>query len=180
MLLRTSCDLAFDITVPTPFILMLRPRSGAQQWVAKEEYRIKPSVPVFEFTDNYGNLCQRLIAPSGTFSVHTSAEVVTADQIDQGFGAPFVEIQNLPDAVLSFLLPSRYCESDRFNQMAGEITAGQQLATTRSRQSLLGCAIPSVIAPAAVTLLSRRQRSIPGKKGSAVTWRTWGLRCVVA
>ena len=127
MLLRTSCDLAFDITVPTPFILMLRPRSGAQQWVAKEEYRIKPSVPVFEFTDNYGNLCQRLIAPSGTFSVHTSAEVVTADQIDQGFGAPFVEIQNLPDAVLSFLLPSRYCESDRFNQMAGEITAGQQL-----------------------------------------------------
>lgn len=126
MWLRTSCDLAFDISVPIPFVLMLRPRSGAQQWIAREEYMLEPSVPVFEFTDDYGNLCQRLIAPTGVFTVHTSAEVMTADQVDQAFGAPFVEIQNLPDAVLSYLLPSRYCESDRFHQMATEITAGQQ------------------------------------------------------
>jgi transglutaminase-like putative cysteine protease len=125
MWLRTICDIAFNITVPIPFILMLRPRSGAQQWVAREEYRLEPSVPVFEFTDNYGNLCQRLIAPAGAFEVYTSAEVMTADYVDQAWGAPFVEIQNLPDAVLSYLLPSRYCESDRFHQMASEITAGQ-------------------------------------------------------
>ena len=123
---RSSCDLAFDITAPIPFVLMLRPRSGAQQWIAREEYRLEPSVPVFEFTDNYGNLCQRLIAPTGAFKVRTSAEVMTADDVDQAFGAPFVEIQNLPDDVLSYLLPSRYCESDRFHQMASEITAGQQ------------------------------------------------------
>ncbi len=126
MWLHTSCDLAFDITVPTPFVLMLRPRSGAQQWVAREEYRLVPSVPVFEFTDGYGNLCQRLIAPPGAFAVRTAAEVMTADRVDQAPGAPFVEVQNLPDAVLSYLLPSRYCESDRFGQMATEITAGQR------------------------------------------------------
>jgi transglutaminase-like putative cysteine protease len=126
MWLRATCQLAFSISVPTPFVLMLRPRSGAQQWVAKEEYRLEPSVPVIEFTDEYGNLCQRLIAPAGSFEVYTSAEVMTADYCDQAFGAPFMEIQNLPDAVLIYLLPSRYCESDRFNQMAGEITAGQQ------------------------------------------------------
>jgi len=127
MWLRTNCDLAFDISVPTTFLLMLRPRSGAQQWIAREEYRLQPSVPVFEFTDDFGNLCQRLIAPTGAFTVHTSAEVMTADIVDQAFGAPFIEIQNLPDSVLSYLLPSRYCESDRFHQMASEITAGQQL-----------------------------------------------------
>jgi transglutaminase-like putative cysteine protease len=126
MWLHTSCDLLFDIAVHTPFVLMLRPRSGAQQWIAREEYRLVPSVPVFEFTDNYGNLCQRLIAPPGSFEVRTAAEVMTADGVDQAPGAPFVEIQNLPDAVLSYLLPSRYCESDRFGQMAGEITAGRQ------------------------------------------------------
>jgi transglutaminase-like putative cysteine protease len=125
MWLRTTCDLAFEITGPTPFVLMLRPRSGAQQWVAREEYRLEPSVPVLEFTDNYGNLCQRLIAPTGAFELYTSAEVMTADYIDQASGAPFVEIQNLPNDVLSYLLPSRYCESDRFHQMASEITAGQ-------------------------------------------------------
>jgi transglutaminase-like putative cysteine protease len=124
MWLYTSCDLTFDIAVPTPFVLMLRPRSGAQQWIALEEYKIEPSVPVFEFTDNYGNLCQRLIAPPGHFAVYTAAEVMTADHVDQAPGAPFVEIQNLPDAVLSYLLPSRYCESDRFSLMATEITTG--------------------------------------------------------
>ena len=125
MWLLTRCELSFDIRVPVPFVLMLRPRSGAQQWIEREEYRLTPSVPVFEFTDNYGNLCQRLIAPAGDFSLHISAEVKTADVIDLGFGVPFVEIQSLPDAVLSYLLPSRYCESDRFGQMATEITAGQ-------------------------------------------------------
>src|SRR5690606_24881255 len=125
------------INVETPFILMLRPRSGAQQWIAFQEYRVVPSVPVFEFTDSYGNLCQRLIAPPGSFGVHTCADVMTADTIDRAPGAPFVEIQNLPDAVLSYLLPSRYCESDYFGQMATAITASQvpgynQVATIES------------------------------------------------
>ncbi len=127
MWLRTSCELTFDITVPTPFILMLRLRSGAQQWIAREEYRLKPGVPVYEFTDNYGNLCQRLIAPPGPFAIHNAADVMTADQVDQKPGAPFVEVEYLPDAVLSYLLPSRYCESDRFGQMAAQITADYAL-----------------------------------------------------
>jgi transglutaminase-like putative cysteine protease len=127
MWLRTSCDLVFEIAIPTPFILMLRPRSGAQQWIAREEYKLVPSVPVIEFTDNYGNLCQRLVAPPGAFEIHTVADVMTADEIDQAPGAPFVEIQNLPDSVLFYLLPSRYCESELFWQMATEITAGHQL-----------------------------------------------------
>ena len=121
MWLRTSCNLNFTVISPTPFILMLRPRSGAQQWVARETYTIKPSVPVVEFTDVYGNLCQRLIAPPGEFSIRTSADVMTSDTIDVAPGAPFDEVQNLPDAVLTYLLPSRYCESEQFFGLANEI-----------------------------------------------------------
>lgn len=122
MWLHTSCDLEFNIEAPTPFVLMLRARSGAQQWVAKEEYQLSPSVPVIEFTDIYGNLCQRLIAPPGIFSIHTAAEVMISDHVDVAPGAPFVEVQDLPDTLLYYLLPSRYCESDRFSQMAMSIT----------------------------------------------------------
>lgn len=57
--------------------------------------------------------------------MHTTADVITSDLVDQAYGAPFIEIQNLPAAVLGYLIPSRYCESDRFHQMATEITAGQ-------------------------------------------------------
>ncbi|ULQ46348.1 transglutaminase family protein [Flagellatimonas centrodinii] len=127
MRLCARCELHFEITTSTPFILMLRPRSGAHQWIAREEYKIEPQVPVFEFTDGYGNLCQRLVAPPGDFSVKTVAEVVTADHVDRAPGAPFVEVQWLPDGVLGYLLPSRYCESDHFNEMASTITAGQVL-----------------------------------------------------
>ncbi len=133
MWLRTICDLTFDITVPTPFILMLRPRSGAQQWIAREEYKLKPSVSVYEFTDVYGNLCQRLTAPPGHFAVYTAADVMVADQVDQTPGAPFVDIHSLPDNVLGYLLPSRFCESDRFGQMANEITAGQTLGYDQAK-----------------------------------------------
>lgn len=124
MWLRTSCTLNFTISSPTAFILMLRPRSGAQQWVARETYTLTPSVQAIEFTDAYGNLCQRLIAPPGEFSIRTSADVMTADTIDVAPGAPFDDVQHLPDAVLTYLLPSRYCESELFVDMAAEIVVG--------------------------------------------------------
>ncbi len=122
MWLNTSCELKFDIACPTPFILMLRPRSGAQQWVASEEYLLYPSVPALEFTDDYGNLCQRLEAPPGNFTIYTSAKIRTADYSDMLPGGMFIDVQNLPDDVLKYLLPSRYCESDRFGDLATEIT----------------------------------------------------------
>lgn len=124
MWLRIGCDLTFDVSMDTPFILMLRPRSGARQWVSREFYTLKPVIPAFEFTDNYGNLCQRLVAPPGEFRIQTSADVLTADNIDRCPGAPFEVVIHLPVDVLPFLLPSRYCESDRFMKMATEIVAG--------------------------------------------------------
>lgn len=123
MWLRIGCKLAFTVEGPTPFILMLRPRSGAQQWVARDAYTLTPSVPVLEFTDTYGNLCQRLVAPPGEFTIATSADVLTAEAIDVEPGAPFDAVQTLPDGVLTYLLSSRYCESEQFAEMASEIVA---------------------------------------------------------
>lgn len=123
MWLRTRCCITFDVSVGTPFILMLRPRSGINQWVARESYTLKPSVPVIEYTDNFGNLCQRLVAPHGEFTIHTSADIMTADGIDVMPGAPFNEVQNLPNDVLTYLLPTRYCESDKFITLGQQITA---------------------------------------------------------
>lgn len=127
MWLQTSCELKFVIEFPTPFVMMLRLRSGAQQWVAKEEFSLTPSIPVFEFTDGYGNLCQRMVAPPGEFGVFTSARIMTSDEIDVEPGGAFIDVQNLPDNVLEYLLPSRFCESDRFGALATEITAGMTL-----------------------------------------------------
>ena len=127
MWIRTTCNLEFQMGDSTPLILMLRPRSGIQQWVARETYTLYPSVPVYEYTDIFGNLCQRMVVPTGEFSVHTSADVMTMTEMDKDPSAFFVEIQNLPDAVLLYLLPSRYCESDKFGNLARDIVDGAQL-----------------------------------------------------
>ena len=124
MWLHCSTQLEFDANVPTPFLLMLRPRSGWQQWVGREKYLLAPSVPAVEFTDAFGNLCQRLVAPPGPFSILASADVECPACSDAAPGACFVEVQHLPEDVLPFLLPSRYCESDCFYDMASEITVG--------------------------------------------------------
>ncbi len=126
MWISTTCNLEFQMGDPTPLICMLRPRSGIQQWIAREAYTLSPSISVMEYTDIFGNLCQRMVAPAGDFSVHTSAVVKTTDVMDKAPGAYFVEIQNLPDAVLMYLRPSRYCESDRFGNLAREIVDDAQ------------------------------------------------------
>ncbi|MDH3641935.1 MAG: transglutaminase family protein, partial [Gammaproteobacteria bacterium] len=119
--LQASCTLSFSVALPTPMIFMLRPRSGPNQWVTREDYQLSPLVQVSEATDSLGNLSQRLVAPVGEFEISTAAEVIVEDEPRSAIQAPFVEIPDLPDDVLVYLLPSRYCESDRFGEMATEI-----------------------------------------------------------
>lgn len=107
-------------------VFMLRPRSGPTQWVAREDYRLSPSVQVIEITDGFGNLCQRLVAPEGEFEIYTSADVMVESQSSFAKDASFVAVPELPHDVLEYLLPSRYCESDRFNEMATEIAGDRQ------------------------------------------------------
>ena len=121
MWIHASCTIWLDVTVPTPMVLMLRPRSGPGQWVAREEYQLSPAVPVVEITDGFGNLCQRLVAPIGEFQITTKADVMVDERPPAPADAAFVDIPNLPHEVLGYLLPSRYCESDRFNDLAAEI-----------------------------------------------------------
>lgn len=118
MKLRVSCNLHFQMDEATALILMLRPFRGVQQYVTREVYTIRPGIPVIESTDSHGNSCQRLLAPPGQFFIHTSAEVIVAGSVEVTPGAYFLEIQHLPNDVLPYLLPSRYCESDRFGELA--------------------------------------------------------------
>ncbi|MCZ6501225.1 MAG: transglutaminase family protein [Gammaproteobacteria bacterium] len=127
MRVRASCELELHLAVATPLILMLRPQSGVSQWISSEEYTFSHPVSVVEYSDIFGNLCQRLVAPAVEFKINTSAIVETADVIDQFPGAPFVNVQDLPEQVLAYLVPTRYCESDRLGAAAKKIVSGARL-----------------------------------------------------
>jgi transglutaminase-like putative cysteine protease len=122
MKLEVGCYLNFEASEPTPLILILKPRSSDRQWVLRQTYLLEPFVPAREYTDVYGNLCQRLMTPVGKFDIRTEAWVETSDTIAVAPGAPLTAIEFLPDWILQFLLPSRYCQSDQLFDLATEIS----------------------------------------------------------
>ena len=72
-----------------------------------------PVVPVSGFIDSYGNRCGRAVAPPGFVTFRNQAIVEDCGLPDlQVWHAPQANVQDLPDAVLMYLLPSRYCEVD--------------------------------------------------------------------
>jgi len=124
--IETQCEIAFDDGMNAPMVLVLRPQSNAHQWVAENRFHIDPIVTVTEYVDPYGNRGQRLTAPSGPFRIRTQSTVLTAGAADRAPGAPFVLIQDLPPEVLTYLLPSRYCESDRLGPDARRIVGNRR------------------------------------------------------
>jgi transglutaminase-like putative cysteine protease len=125
MILDATCHISYTANAPIPAIMMLRPRSGYAQWITREEYVFNPHVPVVEYTDKYGNLCQRLLIPAGNFEVNCSCRVHTADVSDVDPDAEFVSVDRLPESALEFLLPSRYCQSDLLNNLARSVVGNE-------------------------------------------------------
>ncbi|MEJ8834833.1 transglutaminase family protein [Ramlibacter sp. AN1133] len=124
MRLRTSNRIALRCEDACPVVAMLRPRSGASQWVVAERYAIAPWVPATEYVDAFGNLCQRFTLPAGDSVLDVEHEVEVPDQIDVDRGAPLVPPAQLPDEALQYLLQSRYCPCDKMSERAREIVQG--------------------------------------------------------
>ncbi|MEM6836830.1 MAG: transglutaminase family protein [Cyanobacteria bacterium P01_C01_bin.120] len=123
MRLTAGCQLNFEAQAPAPLILMLRPQSGASQRILADQWQIEPELPTIEYVDLYGNACDRLLIPPGKFQITSKVTADTADTIDVNSNAAFMPVQFLPDTVLHFLLPSRYCQSDLLGELAREIVA---------------------------------------------------------
>lgn len=121
MILDATCQLDYQTRDDVPAIFMLRPRSGWAQWIMREEFHIRPQVPVVEFTDVYGNLCQRTVMPCGDFHLRVQFRVQVCDVVDRGFDCRVLAVHCLPTEVLHYLLPSRYCQSDGLSELATSI-----------------------------------------------------------
>jgi transglutaminase-like putative cysteine protease len=123
MLLDADCEMTYELTEPTTLFLMLRPQSGAGQQIIHETFTLIPAVPVVDYVDSFGNLCQRFEAPAGRLEIATRARVEVSPTIDVHPGAPYTSVLELPTNVIEFLLPSRYCPSDLLGDDARQIVA---------------------------------------------------------
>lgn len=114
MLIRVGCEIEFVFPEPTAVILMLSLHPLRAPTIRRHEcLQVTPAVPVAEFFDTNGNRCGRTVVPAGHVGFRNDAIVEDCGLPDlQAFGALQVNVQDLPQETLQFLLPSRYCEVD--------------------------------------------------------------------
>jgi transglutaminase-like putative cysteine protease len=122
MLLSVGCTLAYDVLTPTAsFTFNILVNRDPFQHLVEEEIRLIPEIPIGERTaTSKGNRVFRVEAPQGPFevgyraTVEVNRPVVPAELRPDNPG-------RLPLSILTYMLPSRYCESDRFSQMAWDL-----------------------------------------------------------
>jgi transglutaminase-like putative cysteine protease len=120
MQIRIGYELIFDCPQPIPMMLALNVHSTRRaDLVVPDDLVTDPPVPVRTYEDRFGNLCSRLVAPSGQIHLSTDAVVMDSGQPDP-IPPPVQQVpaQDLPDDTLVFLLGSRYCETDRLSPIA--------------------------------------------------------------
>lgn len=123
MKLHAVCTIRVSAISDCPVVAMLRPRSGQAQWMMQERYALDPWVPVTEYVDSFGNLCQRMTIPRGDMCIEVEMVMVTEDATAVDPEAAFVPIDQLPCDTLQYLLQSRYCPSDKMLEHAQHIAA---------------------------------------------------------
>ncbi len=110
---RVGCDFAFDVPAQVAAVFQVEPRDEPRQRALSELLSFVPGGEHQVYRDTFGNTCSRLQVQPGPFSLRYDAtfEVPrTADDVDPSAGQ--VPIADVPDDVLLYLLPSRFCLSD--------------------------------------------------------------------
>jgi len=118
--IRAGFDIAYDCPQPTPMLLTLSIHpSRMDDLIGPHQLTFDPPVGATEYRDGFGNVCHRIVAPTGRLQISTAfqvrdpgtPDVVVPDAVQH-------PVQDLPDDALVYLLGSRYCETDRLTELA--------------------------------------------------------------
>jgi len=114
MIIRVGFEAAFEFVEPTAVVLMGYVHPERAPTIRQlEPLTVMPNSFVAEHYDMYGNLCGRTVVPAGRVTFRTSALVEDGGLPDPQVWTAFQhQVQDLPNDVLQYLLPSRYCEVD--------------------------------------------------------------------
>jgi transglutaminase-like putative cysteine protease len=133
MQIRAGYEISYDCSQPTPMILMLSVHpSRMADLLTLDRMRIDPPIPANFYHDSFGNLCHVIQAPAGRIAL--SADFLVRDSGAPDDVAPNAAqhaLEELPVDTLMYLLGSRYCETDRFINVAwaefGQVPKGWPL-----------------------------------------------------
>ena len=137
----TTIDLQLDyeVTAPAHFLFHIEAAFHDAHRTVEERLSITPSMKVRTFCDDrLGNRFVRLDAPKGVLSVnyHAKVEINLRPPLLHLHESPVTAV---PDDILRYLMPSRYCESDVMSRAAQQLFGHlpQGLSRVRAIESWL-------------------------------------------
>ncbi len=128
MLIRLGYDLQFEVPSSVAMVAMLHVHpSRSADLREPDELRINPEAPIEKYTDCFGNVCSRFVAPTGRIQLYSSNLIEDSGEPDPvNQEAVQLPVQDLPPEVLQYLFASRYCEVDLLSNTATELFADSE------------------------------------------------------
>jgi transglutaminase-like putative cysteine protease len=130
--IRAGYDIAFQCFQDTPMTLMLSiDPARAGDLLSEHKIQFSPNIPSRDYVDMFGNTCTRIVAPAGLIEIRNDFLISDSGLPDDvAPGARQLDVGDLPDEVLVYLLGSRYCDTEKLSPLAwslfGGVTPGWQ------------------------------------------------------
>ncbi len=123
MLIRLAYDIQFDLPCEVAMVTLLNVHpSRAKDLLEPDEVHTEPELKVSSYIDSFGNRCARFVAPAGRLKLRSTTLIRDSGEPDPvNLSARECAVGDLPNEILSYLLNSRYCEVDRFSNIAFEL-----------------------------------------------------------
>ena len=120
MEIRAGYDIAFQCFWETPMVLMLSIEPArVSDLLSEHRIRFSPDVASRDYVDMFGNTCTRIVAPPGLIEIRNDFRIADSGLPDAvAPGARQLEVGELPDDVLIYLLGSRYCDTEKLSPLA--------------------------------------------------------------
>jgi hypothetical protein len=121
MLIRFGYELTFTCTQPTLMVCLLDAhRDHAPNIRFETPFETTPAISTATYVDTFGNSVRRFVAPPGDLTVCHDAIIEDRGLPDLvKLDAEEMAVERLPNDILIFMLGSRYCETDKLSDIAG-------------------------------------------------------------
>jgi transglutaminase-like putative cysteine protease len=112
--IKIGCQLGYVATAPNPAVFVLQPPARPRQMIDREELLLVGAQPAGDYTDAFGNRCQRVTLLPGESQLRYDAVAVVPREADAANpSARQIPPADLSAGLLRYTMPSRYAESDK-------------------------------------------------------------------
>jgi transglutaminase-like putative cysteine protease len=125
--LEIGCDFELRAPTPTSAVLQVAPHGDNQATLDAASW--DTTNVHHQYVDTYGNVCERFALPAGASRISYRARVTMTDRPDDvALTASEIAPGDLPDDLLHWVMPSRFCLPDELGatawQLFGQVPQG--------------------------------------------------------